>query len=184
MSQSLLFVLAVLVVERIYAATLIKNQYFPLPTCPDEAVCSEIYELTGTLEERLFYNVVMCRCPTGRYCPTEPGKQTLSVNAERWYGICRPVSDLDSCEPGDVAEEVLIGAKNFGGKTYTSIHCTCPRHQSTDMEEGSYSTAWSRTQREDPRAKIIYELLCMEDVNKRGGRFGGKGNRRFYFYRR
>ena len=37
------------------------------------------------------------------------------------YGLCRPVAELDVCEAGEKAEDILVQPNDFDGQTYTRV---------------------------------------------------------------
>ncbi|KAL3848361.1 hypothetical protein ACJMK2_019226 [Sinanodonta woodiana] len=156
---------------------------YALPECSEDAVCSEIVAISsGSMYEQTYYPVQKCKCPSFMYCPKEPGSQTISVNKDRWYGLCRPVSEIKTCQKGEVAEEVLFNARDIGDRIYTTIHCTCPSQLYPVLNDVGQSALGTYTKDNDIQPKLLYQFICMEDGNlftKRGNRGSG---RRFYFY--
>ncbi|XP_060084239.1 uncharacterized protein LOC132563497 [Ylistrum balloti] len=159
-----------------------RYQQYPLPICSEDTVCSEISELPSIKEESNYFSWMMCQCPGESVCPKSPGKQTIEVTGSKWYGMCRPKSNIRSCSRGEVAEEYLKGVPEIPFATFTRVHCTCPL---LEYEE-------TRPEMESSSSKTIYQLFCsgrgLQAAMKRGrggGRYGGGNNgRRFYFYRK
>nr|AXN93524.1 FYFY [Mizuhopecten yessoensis] len=160
-----------------------RYQHFPLPMCSEDTVCSEISELPSIKEENNYFSWMMCQCPGESVCPKSPGKQTIEVTGSKWYGMCRPKSNIRSCSPGEVGEEYYMGVREIPFGTFTRVHCLCPL---LEYEEG-------QPEMEASNPKSIYQLICsgtgrLQAAMKRGrggSRYGGgKNGRRFYFYRK
>lgn len=173
--------LVLLLVTFVYGTVYRRYQNYPPPTCPINAVCAQIYALPSRSTEATYFNFITCKCPTGLYCPTKPGSQTILTEPNRWYGLCRSVDDIKPCESGEDAEEILLEPRDFDGQIYTRIQCQCPSHELTGSKAASVLAG---TTTDSSEAKTIYHLMCAEDdfMTKRG-RYGGSNRRKFYFYK-
>ncbi|XP_033760949.1 uncharacterized protein LOC117342799 [Pecten maximus] len=159
-----------------------RYQHYPLPMCSEDTVCSEISEIPSIKEENNYFSWMKCQCPGDSVCPRSPGAQTIEVTGSKWYGMCRPKSNIRPCSRGEVAEEYYMGVREIPFGTFTKVHCTCPLLEYEEMPSGMESS----------NSKTIYQLICsgrgLQAAMKRGrggGRYGGGSNgRRFYFYRK
>ncbi|XP_061194448.1 uncharacterized protein LOC133202617 isoform X1 [Saccostrea echinata] len=169
--------------RQVRSETIIRYQQEQLESavCEENAVCTELMELPRDN----YFSLMSCSCPNSYTCPNRPGPSTLPFGRGRWYGLCRPVSDIPQCRPGQVARKQYNGVRDVGYLKYTQINCLCPGDGQIGMVP---STVWTKTRRDDPRADSVFEFECADQTHalqhKRGGRGQGRGgSRRFYFYK-
>ncbi|XP_062588816.1 uncharacterized protein LOC134250471 isoform X2 [Saccostrea cucullata] len=149
--------------------------------CEENAVCTELMELPRDN----YFSLMSCSCPNGYTCPNRPGDSTLPFGRGRWYGLCRPVSDIPQCRPGQVARKQYNGVRDVGYLKYTQINCLCPGDGQIGMVP---TTVWTKTRRDDPRADSVFEFECADQTHVQQHKRGGRGRersgfRRFYFYK-
>nr|XP_011431086.2 uncharacterized protein LOC105330855 isoform X1 [Crassostrea gigas] len=164
------------------AETIVRYQQEQLETavCEENAVCTELM----ALPRDNYFSLKSCSCPNGYTCPERPGTSTLPFGRGRWYGLCRPVSDIPECSPGEVARKQYNGVRDIGYLKYTQIHCLCPGDGQIGMVP---STVWTKTRRDDPRADSVFEFECADQTHsgspsRKRSRVRG-GFRKFYFYK-
>ncbi|KAH3807554.1 uncharacterized protein LOC127834715 [Dreissena polymorpha] len=187
MSSKYVLILLELCLTLMVSSSVIKRyQEIPLPVCPQQAVCSEIYGLQRRGLPDLYLNYVKCTCPAGSYCPERPGSQTLPADDDTWFGLCQLVSSLERCANGDVAQEMWPEGPQLNGVALTTVKCVCPRK---NLIESRQSSSWTESIAASPESKYVYTLVCSDELQDDGlmtkrGRYGGSGNRgRFYFYK-
>lgn len=168
----------------ILSSPLVKSSYqdIQLEMCPQNAVCSEIYSLSSQgLGPASFMVHFKCKCPSSSECPAMPGVQTVSTDVvDKWYGLCQPVEDLPRCQPGHIAEQVIMDSPELNSQPYVKVHCTCPGH---DVNDGNPATVLTSSRSD----KYVHNLVCNDDMMTKRGRYGSGSNRsrgRFYFYRK
>lgn len=157
------------------ASSVLSNKKFPI--CSDSAVCSEIYSVSIPHFGLKYMNDVYCKCPRGSVCPSKPGSQTLVTDTDKWYGFCQPIDEIPKCEGGEIAEEVIMHASEFGGRSYATVYCLCLRHKL--IEDGSVALLTDTASTKE-KAKFVQRLICSEDSVAKRGTYRS----RFYFYRK
>ncbi|XP_060554199.1 uncharacterized protein LOC132715225 isoform X2 [Ruditapes philippinarum] len=168
------------------SSSIVKRSYqdFPLQMCPQNAVCSDIENLSSLgLGPATFKIQFKCKCPGATECPSMPGPQTLTTGEDKWYGMCQPVEDIPPCSPGQVAEQLILDAPELTSQTYVKVLCTCSGHLSGDRSPASI---WADAIGGSRGQKYV-NLRCNDDIMTKRGRYGSGGSRsrgRFYFYRK
>lgn len=98
--------------------------------CPENATCADVWDTIrrrmGQPPERDLRYIQNCFCEDGS-CP-ETEDYMVSQSAKHKEVLCRPISQMERCRPGNIARIYYPRSARYGGRSFFQIRCICEGH--------------------------------------------------------